>query len=134
MPVASYPITHTEPEAHSAAWLIGYLTALAHEPSDGTNMRPEGITAMDRQAFTEAIAYLERLRSVRSHLPTALGSVIRSKITGITLSRMRAGWTNYNQSVTRTDHDIEQDMDNWTVLFDNTAQGKPPTYGEGIFT
>lgn len=110
-------------EPHSAAWLIGYLTALAYEPSDGSNMRPEGISDQDREAFTEAIEYLERLRAVRSTLPTSLGSVIRSKITGITLTRMRAGWVNYNQSVTNADNAIEQDMEHWTVLFDNRAQG-----------
>lgn len=53
-------------------------------------------------------------------LPTALGSVIRSRVTGMTLVHMRAGWSNFNQSV---NHPTPNDPENWDVLYDNDPNG-----------
>jgi len=47
--------------------------------------------------------------------PEALGSVIRSKFTNITLVKLRAGWVNFDQSVAHHPNDPE----NWVLLYDN---------------
>ena len=44
-----------------------------------------------------------------------LGSVVRSRLTGMTLVRMRAGWVNFNQSVTHHPTDPEH----WDLRFKN---------------
>jgi len=48
-------------------------------------------------------------------IPTTLGTVIRSKLTGMHLVRLRSGWVNFNQSVSHPDG---MDPDEWTVLYD----------------
>lgn len=54
-------------------------------------------------------------------IPEALGSVIQSRLSGMTLVKMRAGWSNFNQSV---NHDTPRDPENWDVLYDNSAESR----------
>lgn len=65
-------------------------------------------------------------------IPTALGSVIRSRLSGMTLIRMRAGWANFNQSVNHPDESIRRMPEEWDVLYDNGAEtetvGRPGEY------
>ena len=44
-----------------------------------------------------------------------LGSVVQSKFSGMTLVHMRAGWVNFNQSVTHHPDDPE----NWNLRYKN---------------